>query len=50
MELIERVKRVWICFRRGHRYLIDEYDRNGAIKASQCIHCGKRISAKGMNV
>lgn len=50
MEFIERMKVKWFCLRRGHRFLIDEYDANGAISATQCIHCGKRMTVKALNV
>lgn len=50
MDFRERLKRWWLCKRRGHRFLIDEYDKRGVITGSQCIHCGKRITAKGYNV
>jgi hypothetical protein len=50
MRWIALLKNRWLCFRKGHKYLIDEYDANGVIEASQCFKCGKRIKATSFDV
>lgn len=50
MKFLEKLRNKYLCFLHGHKYLIDEYDKQGMIVASQCFRCRKRITVKGFDV